>query len=81
MMSELFAKYQFGVILRTTNEQIFRNPHALRPCILFNFFSVLPNYSDEQIQNLSFLLLIVFQLNLFSWHMVGPVSDQKSRMV
>ena len=55
--------------------------HALRPRILFNFFSVLPNYPNEQIQNLSFLLQIVFQLQLFSWHMVGPVSEQKSYMI
>ena len=34
-----------------------------------------------QIQNLSFLLQIVFQLKLFSWHKVGPVSEQKSCMV
>ena len=34
-----------------------------------------------QIQNVSFLLQIVFQLKLFPWHMVGPVSEQKSRMV
>ena len=30
-----------------SNEQIFRNPHALHPRIVFNFFSVLPNYPDE----------------------------------
>ena len=49
-----------------SNEQIFRNPHALRPRILFNFFSVLLNYPYEQIQNLSFLLQIVFELKLVS---------------
>ena len=32
----------------TSNEQIFRNPHALRPLILFNFFSVLPNYPNPK---------------------------------
>ena len=31
-----------------------------------NFLSGLPNYPDEQIQNLSFLLQIVLQLKLFS---------------
>ena len=35
------------------------------PRILFNFFTVLPNYPNEQIQNLSFLLQIGFQLELF----------------
>ena len=50
----------------TSNEQIFRNPHALRLRILFNFLSGLPNYPDEQIQNLSFLLQIVLQLKLFN---------------
>ena len=49
--------------------------------ILLNFFSVLPNDPNEQIQNLSFLLQIGFQLKLFSWHMVGPVSEQKSSIV
>ena len=52
--------------------------HALRPRILLNKISVLPNYPNEQIQNLSFLLEIVFQLKLFSWHMVGSDSEQKS---
>ena len=47
----------------TSNEMM---AHALRPRILFNFFSVLPNYPYEQIQNLSFLLQIVFELKLFS---------------
>ena len=55
--------------------------HALRPRILFNFFSVLPNYPNEQIQNLSFLLQIVVELKLFPWHVVGPVCVQKSRRV
>ena len=59
----------------TSNEMM---AHALRPRILFNFFSVLPNYPYEQIQNLSFLLQVVFELKLFSWHMVGPVCEQKS---
>ena len=49
-----------------SNEQIFINPHALRPRILLNLFSVLPNYPYEQIQNLSLLLQIVFELKLFS---------------
>ena len=37
------------------------------PClrIMFKFFSVFPNYPNEQIQNLSFLIQIVFQLQLF----------------
>ena len=53
--------------------------HPLRPRILYKFFySVLHNYPNEQIQNLNFLLQTVFQLKLFSWHMVGPVSEQKS---
>ncbi len=46
----------------TSNEMM---AHALRPRILFNFFSVLPNYTYEQIQNLSFLFQIVFELKLF----------------
>ena len=62
----------------TSNEQIFRNPHALCLRILFNFFRRLPNYPNEQIQNLSFLLQILFQLNVFSWHMVGSVSEQNN---
>ena len=52
----------------TSNEQIFRNPHALRSILgsCSNCFSVLPNYPAEQFQNLSYLLQIVFQLKLFS---------------
>ena len=42
------------------------------------FFSVLANYLNEQIQNLSFQLRIAFQSKLFSWHMVVPVFEQKS---
>ena len=44
-------------------------------------FSVLPNYPYEQIQNLTFLLQIVFELKLFPWHMVGPVCEEKLRRV
>ena len=41
--------------------------HAHRPRILLKqMVSVLPNYPNEQIQNLSFLLQLVFQLKLFS---------------
>ena len=48
----------------TSNEMM---AQALRPRILLTkFYSVLPNYPNEQIQNLSFLLRIVFQLKLFS---------------
>ena len=36
---------------------------------------------DEQIQKLSFPFIIFFQLKLFPWHMVRPVSDKKSCMV
>ena len=41
----------------------------LGSCLIF--FSMLPNYPNEQIHNLSFLLQIVFELKLFLWHMVG----------
>ena len=51
------------------------------PRIVLKKISVLPNYPNEQIQNVSFLLQIVFQLKLFLWHMVGPISEQKSRIV
>ncbi len=44
------------------------------------FVTVLPNYPYEQIQNLSFLLQIVLELKLFSWHMVGPVCEKKNRV-
>ena len=49
----------------TSNEQIFRSPHALFFGSCSIFLSGLPNYPNEQIQNLSFLLQIVFQLKLF----------------